>query len=62
MKLTEQTIKSVKLEATKQESEKWKDKIRGLHNDLAFMGDTVDVHYICDRLYEMMKESEDGTT
>lgn len=54
--MTEQTIKSVRAEATLQEAEKWRDKLRALHNDLAFMGDTVDTHYVCDRLYTLIKE------
>ena len=56
--MTEQTIKSVRAEATLQEAEKWRDKLRVLHNDLAFMSDTVDTHYVCDRLYALIKESE----
>lgn len=54
--MTEQTIKSVKAEAAYQEAERWKAKIRELHNDLAFMGDTVDTHLVCDRLYEMIQQ------
>ena len=54
--MTEQTIKSVRTEATLQEAEKWKAKLRALHNDLSFMGDTVDTHYVCDRLYTLIKE------
>lgn len=56
--MTEQTIKSVRAEATLQEAEKWRDKLRTLHNDLAFMGDTVNTHYVCDRLCALIKESE----
>ena len=56
--MTEQTIKSVKAEATFKEAEKWRTKLRALHNDLAFMGDTVNTHYVCDRLYALIKESE----
>lgn len=56
--MTEQTIKSVKAEATLQEAEKWRAKLRALHNDLAFMGDTVNTHYVCDKLYTLIKESE----
>lgn len=56
--MTEQTIKSVRAEATLQEAEKWRAKLRALHNDLAFMGDTVNTHYICDRLYALIEESE----
>ena len=56
--MTEQTIKSVKAEATFKESEKWRTKLRALHNDLAFMGDIVNTHYVCDRLYALIKESE----
>ncbi len=55
--MTEQTIQSVRKEATIQEAEKWRTKIRALHNDLAFMGDTVDTHYVCDRLYELLKNN-----
>lgn len=54
--MTEQTIKSVRAEATLQEAEKWRAKLRALHNDLAFKGDTVDTHYVCDRLYTLIKE------
>ena len=54
--MTEQTIKSVRVEAIAQEAERWRDKLRALHNDLAFMGDTVDAHYVCDRLYTLIKE------
>ena len=54
--MTEQTIKSVRAEATLQEAEKWRAKLRALHNDLAFIGDTVDTHYVCDRLYTLIKE------
>jgi hypothetical protein len=56
--MTEQTIQSVRTEATLQEAEKWRDKLRVLHNDLAFMGDTINTHYICDKLYALIKESE----
>ena len=56
--MTEQTIKSVKAEATFKEAEKWRANLRALHNDLAFMGDTIDTHYVCDRLYALIKESE----
>ena len=56
--MTEQTIKSVKAEATFKEAEKWRTKLRALHNDLAFMGDTVNTHYVCDRLYALIKGSE----
>lgn len=56
--MTEQTIKSVKAEATFKEAEKWRAKLRALHNDLAFMGDTINTHYVCDRLYALIKESE----
>ena len=56
--MTEQTIKSVKAEATFKEAEKWRTKLRALHNDLAFMGDTVNTHYVCDKLYTLIKESE----
>lgn len=56
--MTEQTIKSVKAEATFKEAEKWRTKLRALHNDLAFMGDTVNTHYVCDRLYALINESE----
>ena len=60
--MTEQTIKSVKAEATFKEAEKWRANLRALHNDLAFMGDTVDTHYVCDRLYTLIKGrvEEDG--
>lgn len=60
--MTGQTIKSVRAEATLQEAEKWRAKLRALHNDLAFMGDTVDTHYVCDRLYALINgsEGEDG--
>ena len=54
--MTEQTIKSVKAEATFKEAEKWRANLRALHNDLAFMGDTVDTHYVCDRLYKLITE------
>ena len=54
--MTEQTIKSVREEATQREADRWRDKLRALHNDLAFMGDTVDTHYVCDRLYTLIKE------
>lgn len=58
--MTEQTIKSVRAEATLQEAEKWRARLRALHNDLVFMGDTVDTHYVCDRLYTLIKgEGED---
>lgn len=56
--MTEQTIKSVRAEATLQEAEKWRAKLRALHNDLAFMGDTISTHYVCDKLYSLIKESE----
>lgn len=35
--MTEQTIKSVRVEATLQEAEKWRARLRALHNDLVFM-------------------------
>lgn len=54
--MTEQTIKSVREEATRKEADRWRGKLRALHNDIAFMGDTVDTHYVCDRLYELIKE------
>ena len=57
--MTEQTIKSVKAEATFKEAEKWRTKLRALHNDLAFMGDTVNTHYVCDRLYALINGSEE---
>jgi hypothetical protein len=57
--MTEQTIKFVRAEATLQEAEKWRAKLRALHNDLAFMGDTIDTHYMCDKLYALIKESEE---
>ncbi len=56
--MTEQTIKSVREEATRKEADRWRDKIRQFHNDLAFMGDTVDTHYVCDRLYKLINEVE----
>lgn len=56
--MTEQTIKSVKAEATFKEAEKWRANLRTLHNDLAFMGDMVNTHYVCDKLYALIKQSE----
>ena len=60
--MTEQTIKSVRAEATLQEAEKWRTKLRALHNDLALMGDKVDTHYVCDRLYTLIKEGMEVMT
>lgn len=56
--MTEQTIKSVKAEATFKEAEKWRTNLRALHNDLAFMGDMINTHYVCDKLYSLIKQSE----
>ena len=59
--MTEQTIKSVREEAIRKEAERWRAKIRKFHNEIAFMGDTVDAHMVCDRLYEMMYENDEDS-